>query len=358
MSGSIPTPSSARLPDSPTGYQYLVEKMRIAAEWRPSDYIPVYKQGDIVLYETNMYIKKNGNNNTLISNPPSLNTKDWLSLENYIKNISSNNLGRFSKTTSNIPDLDNYLNSITDVTDISSVNLAAVGYIITKYLGKGDGMYNFTLVANNPGTADGYYFVNYSRTNGFFSTAISYGDKNPKNLFISSANGATGTKNVSTNVIQQLGYTPAKIDGTNWSTSAVATSLGYSPAKIGDSWISSKFYYNGTAWTFSNALASSPDLVSFTAFVGTFGAETFNFGLRKGSNKVETNLYNVSVTPYFTGTGTVGPSAFYFRESSSDKSYLLLGANVYLSFGSGNAVGAVAIVPFVFNITFFFSKNL
>jgi hypothetical protein len=88
MSGSIPTPSSARLPDSPTGYQYLVEKMRIAAEWRPSDYIPVYKQGDVVFYENNMYIKKTRNNNKPISLPPNLNTNDWISLENYIKNIS------------------------------------------------------------------------------------------------------------------------------------------------------------------------------------------------------------------------------------------------------------------------------
>jgi hypothetical protein len=302
MSGSIQTPSNARLPDSPTGYQYLVEKMRIAAEWRPSDYIPVYKQGDFVLYETNIYIKKNGNNNTLISNPPSLNTKDWLSLENYIKNISSNHLGRFSKTTSNIPDLDNYLNSITDVTDISSVNLAAVGYIITKYLGKGDGMYNFTLVANNPGTADGYYFVNYSRTNGFFSTAISYGDKNPKNLFISSANGATGTKNVSTNVIQQLGYTPAKTDGTNWSSTAVATSLGYTPAKVGDSWISFRAVYASGQWNIKpNVLFyENPDLRVINVILpsGQTDTDLFQFSLIKdGTFTISPESCNLHVNP-------------------------------------------------------------
>jgi hypothetical protein len=361
MSSSIPTPLSARLPDSPTGYQYLVEKMRIASEWRPSNYIPLYQEGDVVFYGNNMYIKKNGNNNTPTLFPPNINVGDWISLESYIKTISSNHLGIFA--IGNIPALDDYLNSITDVTDISLVNMAIVGYIITQHLGKGDGIYNFTLVANNPQTSNGYYFVNYSKTSSSYSTAISYGFKSPRNFFLSSANNATGTKNESTNVIQQLGYTPAKTDGTNWSSTAVATSLGYQPAKIGDSWISRKFYFNsGTGWAASDALASSPDLVNFTMFVPTStSADNFIFGLQKGANRVSPDMYNVSVTPYLgAGPGVIGPSAFYLKPTSTIANYYTLSnANVFLVLGSSNTVTYQAVVvPFTFNITIYFSKNL
>jgi len=195
-------------------------------------------------------------------------------------------------------------------------------------------------------------------------TAVKLADGAIENKLGYSPAKIDGTNWAPTAVQTSLGYPPAKTDGSNWAPTAVQTSLGYPPAKIGDSWISRKFYFNsgGTGWTASDALASSPDLVNFTLFAPTNTlSDTFIFWLQKGANRVATDLYNVSVTPYLgAGTAVVGPSAFYLKPTSTLANYYSLSnANVYLVLGSANAVTyQSAIVPYTFNITIFFSKNI
>jgi hypothetical protein len=169
-----------------------------------------------------------------------------------------------------------------------------------------------------------------------------------------------GTNWSSTAVATSLGYTPAKTDGTNWSSTAVQTSLGYTPAKVGDCWISRNFSFISPVWTASNALKSSPDLVNFTIFPVTFSSNIFGFGLQKGNIKVGLGLYTFSVTPYYVTTGGYfigGSSAFYLQ--NWEEYYMLSNAAVVLNLGSSNTVTHQTLtIPFNFSITVYFSKTL
>ena len=361
MSGTIITPSNARKPDSASGYQYLVEKMRLAAEWRDVTFIPIYQQGDVVFYQGNMYIKKNVASNSLVN--PASNTTDWISLENYIKEKTNRDFGLITYTSAG-PSLAAYLNTMTDAgkADPNVFNPAVAAYkILEDKVITEPGVYTFRIQA----APSAYYTVFFFRTGTKIVFSLSYVQlpNNAPYLHYCTVLGTSGYA-IPLKVTDQLGYTPANVGGTNWNANAVSTSLGYTPAKIGDSWISSKIsFISPTGWTIVNNFASSPDLSNFTLFLPqSTNPNAFAFGLQKGASKIETGLYTVSVTPFLPGGSSfIGPSAFYLKPSSilGVNTYAIYNANVYLVLGSSNAVTYQTMVAaYDFNVIIYFSKNL
>jgi len=202
---------------------------------------------------------------------------------------------------------------------------------------------------------------------------------NNQGAIIFSPDGLVGTTQVKDSAItavklangaieQKLGYTPAKTDGTNWSSTAVATSLGYQPAKRGDAWISRQFYLTVippavVSWAAYDALVSNPELVNFTMFFPTnTNPEVLIFGLQKGADRVSPRLYNVSVTPYHSLLSVSGSSAFYLQSQTSSENYYTLYNTRKLLALSGSDTVTYQTYPlgraFNFNITIYFSKDL
>ena len=304
MSGTIITPSNARKPDSASGYQYLVEKMRLAAEWRDNTFIPIYQQGDVVFYQGNMYIKKNVAANSLVN--PASNSNDWISLRDYIYKEAGNNFGQISYDNAGV-NYKNYLDSLTDAEKINPkvFNAATAAYMIMldKGITRG-GNYSFCTYTKTGAPPNSYYEVQFYCQAPFYIQAWAInneyrGGGSPNGYtqpyFYTSTNGQPGAY-TPVNAIDQLGYTPANVGGTNWNANAVPTSLGYTPAKIGDRWISFRASYASGQWfllapyTFS----SSPDLTAFTVNLETAqtSPSNFSFFLKKNSIKIDPVNYN------------------------------------------------------------------
>lgn len=357
MSGTILTPSNARKPDSASGYQYLVEKMRLAAEWRDNTFIPNYQQGDAVFYQGNMYIKKNAAANSLVN--PASNTSDWISLSDYIYKEAGNNLGEINYDNAGV-NYKNYLNTLTDEEKINpkvfNAAVAAYNILLDKGITRG-GNYSFTTRTKTGGAPNSFYAVHFFCESPYYMQAWAInneyrGGGAPNDLsrpyFYTSTQGFAGS------------YTPVN----------AIEQLGYTPAKVGDSWISFRAYYNSGNWRLSadNTFRSGPDLAAFDIELDTGFPpvpDFFAFRLKKNGTNAKyailTDFYNVSVTPFIAGgAGTIGPSAFYLKPSSiQGVTYGIYNANVYLVLGSSSAVTyQTAFAPYHFNITVYFSKNI
>lgn len=363
MSGTIITPSNARKPDSPSGYQYLVEKMRLAAEWRDVTFIPIYQQGDVVFYQGNMYIKKNVAANSLVN--PASNTTDWISLSDYIYKEAGNHLGEVTYDNAGV-NYKNYLNSLTDADKINPkvFNAAVAAYMIMldKGISRG-GNYSFSTRTKTGGPGNSYYEVQFYCHTPYYIQAwavhiISAGGGAPNNYsrpyFYLSTNGLPGSY-TPVNAIDQLGYTPAKTDGTNWATTAVPTSLGYTPAKIGDSWISFRASYTSGQWSLLTpyTFSSSPDLSIFTInlVAGQTGTGSFFFDVRKYGSPIETVKYNFSLNARYINriVSVTISGSFLVYAGNLDK---------VIAFNTGGAIIWSAAIPTDVDIIIYFSKNL
>ncbi|CAB4152298.1 hypothetical protein UFOVP615_4 [uncultured Caudovirales phage] len=309
MSGTIITPSNARKPDSASGYQYLVEKMRLAAEWRDVTFIPSYQQGDVVFYQGNMYIKKNVSANSLVN--PAANTNDWISLSDYIYKQAGNHLGDISYDNAGA-NYKNYLNSLTDAEKINPkvFNAATAAYMIMldKGITRG-GNYSFATRTKTGGPSNSYYEVQFYCHTPYYIQAWAINDEyrgggSPNGYtqpyFYTSTNGQPGAY-TPVNAIDQLGYTPANVGGTNWNGNAVATSLGYTPAKIGDSWISFRVTFTPGYWVILAAytFSSNPNLTAFTVNVnaGQTSPDVVSFSFRKNGIEINPVNYNYFIKP-------------------------------------------------------------
>ena len=302
MSGTIITPSNARKPDSASGYQYLVEKMRLAAEWRDVTFIPIYQQGDVVFYQGNMYIKKNVAANSLVN--PASNTTDWISLENYIYKEAGNNFGPINYDNAGV-NYKNYLNTLTDAEKINPkvFNAATAAYMIMldKGITRG-GNYSFCTYTKTGAPPNSYYEVQFYCQSPFYIQAWAInneyrGGGSPNGYtqpyFYTSTNGLPGAY-TPVNAIDQLGYTPANVGGTNWNANAVSTSLGYTPAKVGDSWITiTATFALGVGWVADSGFKSNPDLTNFSLEIpsGQTARSAFHFILKKNGAGISTSNY-------------------------------------------------------------------
>ena len=354
MSGTIITPSNARKPDSASGYQYLVEKMRLAAEWRDVTFIPIYQQGDVVFYQGNMYIKKNVASNSLVN--PASNTTDWISLENYIKEKTNRDFDLITYTSAG-PSLAAYLNTMTDAgkADPNVFNPAVAAYkILEDKVITEPGVYTFRIQA----APSAYYTVFFFRTGSSSVFSLSYVQlkNHAPYLHYCTVLGTSGY-GIPLKVTEQLGYTPANVGGTNWNANAVSTSLGYTPAKIGDSWISFRATYTLGQWYIvtPNTFSSSPDLGNFGIVLpgGQTITEYFSFYLIKyglTSVQIPTVNYNISVNARNINR--------IVSVNMTNSTIFIGNLDKAIGFNTGGAIIWSAATPTDVDITVYFSKNL
>ena len=343
MSGTILTPSNARKPDSASGYQYLVEKMRLAAEWRDNTFIPNYQQGDAVFYQGNMYIKKNAAANSLVN--PASNTSDWISLSDYIYKEAGNNLGEINYDNAGV-NYKNYLNTLTDEEKINpkvfNAAVAAYNILLDKGITRG-GNYSFTTRTKTGGAPNSYYEVQiYCESPYYYIQAWAInneyrGGGAPNDLsrpYFYASNQGGGGRYTPVNAIEQLGYTPAK---------------------VGDSWITvTASFISGLGWVADSGLRSTPDSSSFSLDVpsGQTARGAFYFLLKKNGVIVSPSNYK-----YFIQSK--GDSPNILSASKAGLFVFIEYADNYLTLGAGGSVSfATTLNPNDVDITIYFSKNL
>ena len=226
------------------------------------------------------------------------------------------------------------------------------------------GNYTFGTYTKTGNPPNSFYLVNFSFTSTYYIQAWAIHDDyraggSPNNYsqpyYYLSINGLPQTY-TPVNAIDQLGFTPANVGGTNWNANAVATSLGYTPAKIGDSWISFRASYTSGAWfilapyTFS----SSPDLGNFTIELtaGQTGKESFYFYLRKNGAAIAPINYNISVNTRFY-------SRFVLVDTSNSAFVTIKNLNREIVFTTtGSVIWENSTSSISIDIIVYFSKNL